>query len=65
MLDSTGGSAMECPLCHDEVEELVSVRQDGKRKRACEECASKLASDAEIADAATSAMQGMMEYKGR
>jgi transcriptional regulator NrdR family protein len=55
---------MQCPLCSEEVDELVSVRADKKRTRACEDCASKLREDEEIASEATSAMQGMMEYKG-
>jgi ribosome-binding protein aMBF1 (putative translation factor) len=55
---------MQCPLCGEEVDELVSVSAGGKRKRACEDCASKLSEEAEIADEATTAMKGMMEYKG-
>ena len=55
---------MQCPLCSEEVDELVSVRAGKKKTRACEDCASKLHEDAEIADEATTAMQGMMEYKG-
>jgi hypothetical protein len=55
---------MKCPRCGEEVEELVSVVAGGKRKRACEDCASQLNDEAEIADAATSTMKGMMEYKG-
>jgi protein-arginine kinase activator protein McsA len=54
---------MECPVCKEEVEELVSVA--GKKKRVCEDCAERLNEQAEIADQAESAMQGMMEYKGR
>jgi ribosome-binding protein aMBF1 (putative translation factor) len=56
---------MKCPLCGEEVDELVSVTAGGKRKRACEDCASQLNDQAEIASEATTAMQGMMEYKGR
>lgn len=55
---------MQCPVCREEVDELVSVQAGKKRTRACEECASKLDEDAEIAAEATTAMQGMMEYKG-
>jgi transcriptional regulator NrdR family protein len=56
---------MKCPLCGEEVEELVSVTSGAKRKRACEDCATQLNDQAEIADEATTAMKGMMEYKGR
>jgi hypothetical protein len=55
---------MQCPLCKEDVEELVSVRAGKKRTRACEDCASKLSEEEEIADEATTAMKGMMEYKG-
>lgn len=55
---------MKCPLCGEEVDELVSVQTGGKRKRACEDCATQLNDQAEIADEATTAMKGMMEYKG-
>ena len=55
---------MQCPLCKEEVDELVSVSAGRKRTRACEDCASKLNEEEEIADEATTAMKGMMEYKG-
>jgi NMD protein affecting ribosome stability and mRNA decay len=56
---------MKCPRCGDEVDELVTAQASSKRKRVCEDCASQLNDEAEIADEATSAMKGMMEYKGR
>ncbi|HKP55602.1 MAG TPA: hypothetical protein VJV78_02715 [Polyangiales bacterium] len=55
---------MQCPLCHEEVDELVSVRAGNKKTRACDDCATRLSEEAEIADEATTAMKGMMEYKG-
>ena len=55
---------MKCSQCGEEVDELVSVQAGKKRKRVCEDCATLLNSEAEIADEATSAMKGMMEYKG-
>ena len=56
---------MKCKNCEEEVDELVTV-QVGKRKlRVCEDCASSLREDEEVADAAEGAMQSMMEYKGR
>lgn len=55
---------MKCSQCGEEVDELVSVQAGKKRKRVCEDCASQLNNEAEIADEATSAMKGMMEYKG-
>ncbi|MDP7037846.1 MAG: hypothetical protein QGI45_01705 [Myxococcota bacterium] len=56
---------MNCQECGDEVDELVSVRFEGKRLRLCEECAEIKQEEMAIAEEAESAMQGMMEYKGR
>jgi protein-arginine kinase activator protein McsA len=56
---------MNCKQCGEEVEALVSVKVGSKRRKVCEECADKLREDGEIAEAATGAMQQMMEYKGR
>lgn len=56
---------MECKLCGDEAEELFSIKYEGRRKKACEDCVDRLREEGEIAEAAESAMQGMMEYKGR
>ncbi len=56
---------MVCKGCGEEAEELVAVRVGGKTKKLCEECADLAREQAEIADAGESAMQGMMEYKGR
>jgi uncharacterized Zn finger protein len=55
---------MDCPSCGEEVEELVAVPGSAKRKRVCEDCAERFREQAEIADEATTAMKGMMEYKG-
>jgi transcription initiation factor IIE alpha subunit len=56
---------MKCKSCGEDVEELQSVRVRGRTQKLCEACVEELAEQAEIADAAESAMQGMMEYKGR
>ena len=56
---------MECKLCGEEADELVVVEVKGKKKKACEECASKLTEEGEIAEGALSAVRGMMEYKGK
>ena len=54
-----------CKKCGEEVDELVSV-QNGKRTvKVCESCADEIREQAEIAEGAEGAMQGMMEYKGR
>ena len=52
-------------MCGEEVDELEVVKVEGKRKKVCEDCADRLREEGEVAQAAESAMQGMMEYKGR
>lgn len=54
-----------CKECGEEVEELVTVVVGNKKRRVCESCADELRDEQEIAQGAESAMQGMMEYKGR
>jgi len=54
-----------CQSCDDEVDELVSVKADGRRIRVCEDCAERIAEEAEIAEMSESAIQDMMGYKGR
>jgi ribosome-binding protein aMBF1 (putative translation factor) len=56
---------MECKLCGEETDELVEVMVKGKKKKACEDCAAKASEEGEIADAALTAVRGMMEYKGK
>lgn len=56
---------MECKLCGEEASELFNVKVDGRKKKICEDCADRLREEGEIAEAAESAIQGMMEYKGR
>ena len=55
----------ECRSCKDEVDELVPVKAAGRRIKVCEDCADRLAEEAEIAELGESAMQDMMGYKGR
>ncbi|MEM7136990.1 MAG: hypothetical protein AAF500_10450 [Myxococcota bacterium] len=54
-----------CRACKDEVDDLVSVKADGRRIKVCEDCAERIAEEAEIAEMSESAMQDMMGYKGR
>jgi len=54
-----------CKSCEDEVDELVSVKAGGRRVKVCEDCAERLAEEAEIAEMSESAIQDMMGYKGR
>ena len=54
-----------CRSCKDDVEELVSVKEAGRRIKVCEDCAERIAEEAEIAEMSESVMQDMMGYKGR
>ena len=54
-----------CRDCGDEVDEVVRVRVDGKRKALCEDCADRLREQQEIAEESESVIQQMMGFKGR
>lgn len=56
---------MVCKQCGEEVEEMVMVRVAGKNTKMCEDCASLAREAAEVAQASETAVQGMMEFKGR
>ena len=56
---------MECKSCGDETGEVVTVEVAGKRRRVCEACAEAVVAEAEVLKEAESAMQGLMEYRGR
>ena len=54
-----------CKECDSEVDKLVSVKQGGKAKKMCEDCADRARENAEIAEESESVVQGMMGFKGR
>lgn len=54
-----------CKSCQDEVDELISAKASGRQVKVCEDCAERLAEEAEIAEMSESAIQDMMGYKGR
>lgn len=56
---------MKCKGCGEDVDELTAIKVNGKAKKLCEDCKSKVDEDGEIAASAESTMQGMMEFKGR
>lgn len=56
---------MRCKECGEDVDELVSVKVAGRGRKVCEDCRQRLNDDHEVASAAESTMQSMMEYKGR
>ena len=54
-----------CKECGDEAEALMSVKQAGKTKKMCEDCADRAREAGEIAEASESVIQSMMGFKGR
>ena len=54
-----------CKECQDEVEELVSIKVGGRRKRLCEDCAERLREEEDIAEESEAVVQQMMGFKGR
>lgn len=54
-----------CKSCHEQVDEVQTVTVAGRNKKLCEDCAAEAADAEALGEAAESAMQGMMEYKGR
>jgi hypothetical protein len=55
----------ECKQCGEEVDELVAVSVEGKKKRVCESCAEDLERSAQIAEQSEAVVQNMMGFKGR
>lgn len=54
-----------CKSCGEEVDELVSVKVDGKNRRLCEDCASEVEAGEQVAQESEAAVQQMMGFKGR
>jgi ribosome-binding protein aMBF1 (putative translation factor) len=54
-----------CKECDDEVDELFTMKIDGRKMKLCEDCADRAREEAEIAGEALGAMQNMMGYKGK
>ncbi len=54
-----------CRECEDEVDELFSIKVEGRRRKLCEDCADRAREEAEIAEESEAVMQDMMGYKGR
>ncbi len=54
-----------CRECKDEVDELFTVRVDGRKQRLCEDCADRVREQAEIAEESEAVIQQMMGFKGR
>jgi hypothetical protein len=54
-----------CRECDNEVDQLVMVKVDGKKKKMCEDCRDRVAEGQAIAEQSESVVQGMMGFKGR
>ena len=54
-----------CKSCGEEVDELQSVKVDGKTKKLCEDCASLAEEGAAVAEESEAVVQKMMDFKGR
>jgi hypothetical protein len=54
-----------CKSCGDEVDELVTVKADGKSKKLCESCAEEAAEQDAVAQESEAVVQNMMGFKGR
>jgi len=54
-----------CKGCGEEVDELVSVKVQGKAKKLCEDCAERAAEQDAVAEESEAVVQNMMGFKGR
>jgi protein-arginine kinase activator protein McsA len=54
-----------CKACGDEASELVTVKQGGKSRKICEDCADRAREEGEVAEQSESVVQQMMGFKGR
>lgn len=54
-----------CKGCGEEVDELVSVKVQGKTKKLCEDCAERAAEQDAVAQESEAVVQNMMGFKGR
>jgi ribosome-binding protein aMBF1 (putative translation factor) len=54
-----------CKGCGEEVDELASVKVDGKTKKLCEDCAEAAEATDAVARESESVVQNMMGFKGR
>ena len=53
-----------CRECNEEVEQLVAVRVEGKKKRVCPECAERLAQEEHVAEESEQVIRQMMGFRG-
>ena len=54
-----------CKGCGEEVDELMSVKVEGRAKKLCEDCADSAREQDEVAQQSESVVQNMLGFKGR
>jgi ribosome-binding protein aMBF1 (putative translation factor) len=54
-----------CRMCDEEVDELVSVKVNGRRRKVCEDCAERIEEEGLIARESEEVVREMMGFKGR
>jgi len=54
-----------CKSCGEDVDELVSVKVQGKTKRLCEDCADASREEESVLEESEAVVQKMMDFKGR
>lgn len=54
-----------CKSCGEEVDELLVVEAEGKKKKLCENCADEVRETEEVAKESEAVVQQMMGFKGR
>lgn len=55
----------ECSACREEVDELVVLKIQGRKKKFCEDCAAELAEEQQMAEESEAVIQQMMGFTGR
>lgn len=55
----------KCPVCKEDVDEMLIVTVDGKRKKVCDDCAQELNEQSVVAEESESVVQNMMGFTGR
>ncbi len=54
-----------CRECKEEVDEVISMKAEGRKRKVCEDCAGRLEEEGLIAEESESVIQNMMGFKGR
>jgi hypothetical protein len=55
----------QCKSCGEDVDELVTLTVDGKKRRLCESCADEAKEQEAVKEESEAVVQKMMDFKGR